>query len=159
MNDGHHHQVRVPRGALAAAGVLIALTLATVAAFRISGVDPIAQVPEPEADVDARELRFEDRPDGAVAVYETGGAAGAERLVHVVEPGAGGFIRGVLRSLARARRASGISPEHPFQLIEQADGRLLLEDPATGQRIYLQAFGPTNVESFRTLMAREAPRQ
>jgi len=157
MSDAHHHQVRVPRGALTAAGILIALTLATVAAFRVSGVDPIAQVPEAEADVDSRQLRFEDRPNGAVAVYETG-TGDAERLVHVIEPGAGGFIRGVLRSLARARRASGISHEHPFELIEQPDGRLLLEDPTTGQRIYLQAFGPTNVESFRTLMAREEPR-
>ena len=100
-----------------------------------------------------RDLRFEDRPDGTVAVYELDGSG--QELIHVIEPGTGGFIRGVLRSLARARRAANVGTKYPFQLIMQADGKMLLEDPQTEQRIYIQAFGPTNVESFRTLMTSE----
>lgn len=158
MSEPHNHQVRVPRGALIAAALLIGLTIAAVAVFRIADIDPVAMVPEPNATVESRTLRFEDRPDGAVAVYElTEGEP--DRVVHVLETGDGGFIRGVLRSLARARRAGGIGREHPFHLSLQADGRLLLEDPATRQRIHLQAFGPTNVESFRTLLVSEAVEQ
>jgi len=160
MSTQHSHQVRVPRGALIAAGLLIVLTMGAVAVFRIADIDPVAMVPEPEpgATVESRTLRFEDRADGAVAVYELNEGA-PDRMVHVLETGDGGFIRGVLRSLARARRAGGIGREQPFHLSLQADGRLLLEDPATRQRIYLQAFGPTNVESFRRLLASEAVEQ
>jgi len=149
----HHHQIRVPRGALIGAGVLIALTIGAVALMRISGVGPVAQVPEPVAEsvVQSRTLRFEDQPNGEVVVYESR-SGGPDRVVAVLEPGNGGFIRGVLRSLARARRAGGIGAETPFQLSLQANGRLILEDPATRQRIDLQAFGPSNVEAFRQFL-------
>lgn len=154
----HNHNIKVPLGILVAAAILISLTITAVAVFRIAGIEPIARVPEPTETVEVRELRFEDRPNGSVAVYEYEDD-GPDRLVHLVDSGAGGFIRGILRSLTRARRASGIGNEHPFRLLLQADGRLLLEDPATEQRIYLQAFGPTNVESFRLLLASEGLQQ
>jgi len=153
MAGEHTHQVQVPRGILIAALILITVTIATVASFRIAGVEPVARIPDPEKTVIVRDLRFEDRPDGTVAVYELDGSG--QDLIHVIEPGTGGFIRGVLRSLARARRAANVGTKYPFQLIMQADGKMLLEDPQTEQRIYIQAFGPTNVESFRTLMTSE----
>jgi len=151
MSEPHHHQIRVPRGALIGAGVLIALTLATVVAYRLAGVAPVAQVPDPSGAVEHRALRFEDGPDGAVVVYELN-PDGPDRRIQVIETGQGGFIRGVLRSMARSRRAGGISPEHPFHLTRESNGKLVLEDPATGQRIDLRAFGPTNVESFGELL-------
>lgn len=154
MNDGHDHQVRVPRAALIAAAVLIGITIAAVATVRLTGMEPAAQVPAPESAAATRALRFEDRPNGDVVVYESGGD-GEDRPVRVLEPGDDGFIRGVLRSLARERRGSGIGPEEPFLLSMQADGQLFLEDPATGQRIYLNAFGPTNVAAFRKLLTAE----
>lgn len=148
----HNHQIRIPLGILIAAGILILLTISAVAAFRISGMDPIAQVPSADAAVETRKLRFEDRPEGTVVVYQINDDA-PEQIVHVVQPGEGGFIRGVLRSMARSRRADGISRENPFHLIVQPDGSLLLEDPSTDHRIYLHAFGPTNVESFRMMLS------
>lgn len=154
MAEQHSDQIRVPLGILVAAGVLIAITIITVAVFRMTGAEPLAQVPEPDATVDTRVLYFEDRPNGTVAVFESIGG-GPNRLVHVIEPGEGGFIRGVLRSLARARRANDVSSEYPFHLSKQLDGRMFLEDPATGQRIYIQAFGPTNVESFQMILTSE----
>jgi len=147
----HHDQIRVPRGALIGAGILIGLTMAAVAIVRFAGIDPTAQVPPPTALIVDRTLRFEDRPNGSVVVLELD-ADGSERVVKVLESGSDGFIRGVLRSLARARRTAGIGREQPFLLSMQADGRLVLEDPATRQRIDLRAFGPTNVESFRELL-------
>lgn len=154
MAGEHTHQIQVPRGILIAALILITVTITVVASFRILGVDPVAQIPDPEETAEIRELRFEDRPDGTVVVYDLSGS-NPDRVIHVIEPGTGGFIRGVLRSLARARRAAGVGPEYPFQLIMEADGKMLLADPQTDRKIYIQAFGPTNVESFRSLLASE----
>jgi len=154
MAEEHTHQVRVPRGILIAALILITVTTAAVGLFRIAGMEPVAQVPAPENTVETRDLRFEDQPDGVIAVYELEDGD-SERMIHVIEPGTGNFIRGILRSLARARRAANVGTEYPFQLIMQADGKILMEDPATGQRIYVQAFGPANVESFKTLLTSE----
>lgn len=153
----HSHEIRVPTGVLIAAGLLILLTIGAVAAFRIAGLDPTATIPPPEQAVEIRQLRFADGPNGTVNVYEVRDGF-PDQIIHVVQPGEGGFIRGVLRSLARSRRASGIGSEHPFVLIAQANGLLLLEDPETDQRIDLQAFGPTNIESFRALLSSDESR-
>ena len=156
MNDhSHSHQIRVPRGALIAAGLLIGFTIVAVMTFRITGQTPAAQIPVADVPTETRTLRFEDSAEGTVVVYELA-ENDSEQIVHVVPSGEGGFIRGVLRSMARARNASDIGNEHPFRLIEQTNGTLVLEDPQTGQRIDLQAFGPTNIESFRAMLNREA---
>jgi putative photosynthetic complex assembly protein len=151
VSEEHDHGVQVPRGALIGAAILIGVTLSAVAVVRLTGVEPTAQVPVPQSVVASRALRFEDRPNGDVVVFEAVGD-GSDRRIGVLESGADGFVRGVLRSLVRARRAAGVGAEQPFLLSMQADGQMFLEDPATGQRIYLQAFGPSNVESFRQLL-------
>ena len=153
-DQDHRHDIKIPRSVLIGAAIVIAGTILAVALFRASGAEPFARVPEPAQVVEQRELIFADGAGGTVVVHEyQNGEIGA--LLKVIEPGEGGFIRGVLRSLARARRAGGVSNEYPFRLIEQANGILLLEDPMTGERIDLQAFGPAGVESFKALLARD----
>jgi putative photosynthetic complex assembly protein len=147
----HHHEIHVPREALIAAALVILITLTTVAVFRIGGLEPAAQITDTDRYVAAYQLKFEDGSNGSVMVHEVT-SSGLERLVHEVPSGEGGFIRGVLRSLARARNAQGISRDLPFVLKQQASGTLLLEDPETGQRIDLQAFGTTNIDSFRAIL-------
>jgi len=160
MNDhsqAHgHDDIRVPRGALIGAGLLIFLTVIGVGVFRVTGQEPTAQVPPSDQVLSVRELKFEDGDDGSVLVYETG-PDGADQIIHSVQSGEGGFIRGVLRSLARARNASGISRDHPFVLELHASGTLVLEDPQTGQRIDLQAFGPSNIAAFRAMLHSDEP--
>ena len=152
MNEPHHHDIKIPRSVLIGFGLLLAGVVTAVALFRYSGMEPLARVPEPEHIVDQRELRFLDGGGGTVEVLEV--IHGADDvLIHVIEPGDGGFVRGVLRSMARARRANGISDEQPFVLIHTANGTVLLEDPTTEQRIDLQAFGPASVEAFKALLA------
>jgi putative photosynthetic complex assembly protein len=68
-----------------------------------------------------------------------------------------GFLRGALRALSRERRARGLGPEQPFQLIARPDGRLTLVDPVTDQRIDLESFGPINAGKFASLLE-PAPR-
>ncbi|HTO46294.1 MAG TPA: photosynthetic complex assembly protein PuhC [Burkholderiales bacterium] len=139
-----------PRGALLGAAALVALTIALAATSRWSGFGT-TQLPESAA-VTVRDLRFDDRADGAVVVHD----AHTGELVEVVQPGTNGFLRGALRGLARERRARGIGSEPPFRLAAGADGRLTLEDPSTGRRIALEAFGPTNAGAFARLLAEGA---
>lgn len=154
MNEHHHHHhdIRIPRSVLIGFGLLLAGVVTAVALFRFSGMEPLARVPEPQHILDQRELRFIDGGGGTVEVREIREGS-VEVLIHVIEAGDGGFVRGVLRSMARARRANGISDEYPFVLIHTANGTVLLEDPATEQRIDLQAFGPASIEAFKALLA------
>jgi putative photosynthetic complex assembly protein len=93
-----------------------------------------------------RTLRFEDRPNGDVAVMD--GTSTVEITRYVGEQG---FVRGILRTLSRERMRRGIGSGPVFELIGHTDGRLTLLDPATGQRINLESFGPTNMASFAML--------
>lgn len=133
-----------PRGPLLGAFAVVAVSLIVAAAGR--GTDTGAIEPAGSA-VTERELRFEDRSDGAVVVY-----AGAERRPIDVLMGENGFLRGTLRGLARARRMEGASPAAPFRLTGWSSGRLTLDDPSTGRRIELDAFGPANTAVFARLL-------
>lgn len=134
-----------PRGVLLGAAALVGCTLILAAVGRLGGFETAAP---PSETVASRELRFEDRAIGGVSVVD----AKEGREIAVFEPGEGGFIRGVLRSLVRARRLNGMSSEQPFRLVQHADGQLVLEDPVTDASVYLAAFGPTQVETFAKLM-------
>lgn len=98
------------------------------------------------APVQVQELRFEDRLDGAVAVY----VGNATKPNFMLPPESNHFLRAFLRALARERRlqAAGDGPATPFRLSRWEDGRLLLEDPATGRILDLRAYGETNAEVF-----------
>lgn len=140
-----------PLAPLLSACALIVLTLVAVAAARITGVGAL---PPPAAAIVERDLTFEDRTDGTVAVFD----AHDGRQVGVVAAGTNGFLRATLRGLARERRLHGSGREIPFRLAERADGRLTLEDTATGRRVNLEAFGSTNAAAFaRLLHAPDAP--
>jgi putative photosynthetic complex assembly protein len=141
-----------PRSPLLAAGLAIAVTIGGVAWVQRSGVDPMRPSGTPQV---TRDLRFEDTAHGAIRVSD----ATTGRLVVELEPGTGGFVRATLRGFARERRmADAPGPESPFRLTAWTDGRLTLEDPATGRFVDLGAFGPSQVESFTNiLLARPQP--
>ena len=130
----------MPRGLLLALASVLLLSGLAIATARFAGFS--TREPDARA-VSVRELRFEDTPEGAVAVID--GVTGA-RIETVT--GEQGFLRGTLRGLARERKRANLGPEKSFQLIGRADGRLTLADPATGQRIDLESFGPTNAAVF-----------
>jgi putative photosynthetic complex assembly protein len=142
----------VPRGALIGAGALIGMTLMMVALVRLGIIDIR---PEPEAAVSQRlVLQFEDGADGSVVVHDVGDG----EVLTVLQPGEGGFTRGVLRALVRERRQHDIGATKPFALTRWQDGRLSLEDLSTGRRIDLGAFGPTNAAAFARLLVDEETR-
>jgi putative photosynthetic complex assembly protein len=145
MSDPFRDQ-EFPKGALIAAAALIGFALLAAAGARFTG-QGTTQTPSARA-VEVRDLRFEDRADGAVAVYESAGGA----PVAVFEPGTNGFLRSVMRGMARERRRQEIGAEPPFRLTRWSDGRLSLDDAATGRHIDLEAFGPDNSSVFARLM-------
>lgn len=138
-----------PRGPLLGAAALIAIALASAAAGRHLGVTGTA--PDEAAAVSVRSLRFEDRPDGGVTILD----ASDGRQVDVAAAGTNGFLRATLRGLARERRLRGVTAgaEAPFRVSAWADGRVTLDDPATGRRLELAAFGQTNEAAFARLLA------
>ncbi len=144
-----------PRSALIAAAALLGLTLLSTAAVRIWRVTAppsasTAAAPAPAAFID---LQFQDRPDGAIVVSQSG----AGRPVATLAPGGDGFVRGVMRGLARDRISRKIGHDTPFRLSQARDGALTLQDLATGRRIDLQSFGADNRASFLRFLPKAAP--
>lgn len=138
-----------PRLALIAAGVLIGGSIVAAAVGRVTQTDTAtAEATQGMKPLAARDLTFFDMESGAVEVRDRTG----EQVVFVVAPGTNGFIRGVMRGMARNRRAHDVGQEAAFRLAEWPNGRLTLEDPATGKRIELGAFGAENRVAFAQLL-------
>lgn len=142
-----------PRGMLAAAVGVVVLTLMLTGAVGLGLVERprTAMAERIEAHVapmQSRDLRFEDRADGALVVRE------GARVVETIAPGSNnGFVRGVLRGLARDRKMRGIGQEPAFRLTRWANGSLSLTDTATARTIELGSFGATNRAAFAKLLA------
>ena len=119
-------------------------------AWVITQSQQIARYPDAPAKM-IKQLRFEDRPDGAIAVvdYQT------KQQVDVII-GEAGFVRGALRTLAQERKRREIGSEPPFELIARQDGRLTLSDPSTGRMIDLESFGVINSQHFARLLRTDA---
>ena len=145
MSHAHPH-TQIPRGVLLAAGALVAFSIVVAAVGRLTGVGTV-ELP-PGVAVVERALRFEDDPLGGVRVLDDHTGAGVEHIV----PGEDGFVRGVLRGFARARRLHGVGTASPMVLTRWADGRLTLSDPSTGHVVALEAFGPDNARAFARLL-------
>ncbi|UZK69550.1 photosynthetic complex assembly protein PuhC [Sphingomonas sp. S1-29] len=152
--SAHSHENTVPRGALMMVAVLVGLALAMTAAFRLAQMPPTAspvleRAAAGVAAIDSRSLRFFDQADGGVLIERIG------ETPAVIEPGQQtGFVRGVMRGMARDRRMRGIGNEPPFTLTAWADGGLSLSDPSTGRIVELNGFGNDNRAAFAALLQR-----
>ena len=154
MSAAHSHGDMLPRGTLITASALVLFALVATSFVRIAHIAPAAS-PVLMRDrahiavVKSRDLRFIDRADGAVVIED----ADKGGIASVIIPGQKtGFIRGVMRGLARERRAHGIGGGPAFNLTLWQDGELSLTDKATGRAIELTAFGTTNRASFAALL-------
>ncbi len=161
MSSTHHHVDMLPRGTLMIAGALVLFAVSATSIVRIANV-PAAASPVAMraigkvAPVASRDLRFLDRADGAVVIQDVGDNS----VASVIEPGQQtGFIRGVMRGLARERRSRGIGDAPPFNLTMWRDGELSLTDSATGRSIELTAFGSSNRAAFAALLPVPQPQK
>ncbi|WP_082540082.1 photosynthetic complex assembly protein PuhC [Bosea sp. Leaf344] len=131
----------MPRWPLYGMAALALSALAITGFARGTGIG-VTGVPESPA-VAAIDLVFADREDGSATVSDASG-----RLLATLPVSTEGFVRGATRALVRDRKRLGLGPEIPFRLERRANGRLSLGDPATGGRIELDAFGPSNSGAF-----------
>lgn len=152
MAGHHHHGERFPRATLWSAAALVLLSLVAVAVGH--GTQRGLSHMSASSVVESRDLRFEDRAEGTIVIYRDG----ESRLAEVLPAGGNGFLRGVLRGLARERRRQDGAAHAPFRLSRHADGRLTVADPITGRSVDVAAFGPDNYGAFARLFAATGPR-
>jgi putative photosynthetic complex assembly protein len=138
-----------PRGALIAASALVGFSLLATTVVRVARITSPAPAataqPLPVASVD---LWFNDQADGSIQVRNARTGAAVARI----EPGVGGFVRGVMRGLAHDRIRRHIGEAPAFRLSQASNGSLSLEDTATGRVIDLESFGAGNRDSFVQLL-------
>lgn len=152
-SHGHSHENMVPTGAIVFAGVLVLSAFAMVASVRshLLPAAPTQSELRNEKHVPAvaeRLLHFADTPDGFVQVTDARSGAVVARIGQE----GSGFIRGVMRGLARERRMHHLDASQPFRLTLWGDTSLTLVDTATGRIIELNGFGHTNRGAFYRLL-------
>lgn len=150
--SGHHHDMSFPREALWGATGLVVLALVGTVAVRMGVLPEVANPQAMRAEtqakvVQSRDLLFLD-VEGDVVVKDLAGAT-----VAVIRPESEqGFVRGVMRGLARERRLREAPVETPFRLQLWSDSGLTLTDLATGRQIELGGFGDTNRAAFAVML-------
>jgi putative photosynthetic complex assembly protein len=141
--------MHIPPRVLAAAGMLLLLVMVLASAARLTGVGVLRNPqPDPAAALASRDLKFADRPDGSIEVRDAADGA----VVQVLPPESHGFIRGSMRALVRERTRRSLGDEMPFRVASWHDGRLTLQDLATGTIVDLRAFGADNAAVFAELL-------
>jgi putative photosynthetic complex assembly protein len=133
----------IPRGLLIgmAALVAVALTLTTFASLTDR---PLEGVPAASTMVRERFLILEGKSAQAVTVKTPDGQV-------LVDLPHGGFVTVIQSGMQTQRRKHGIVDNTPVRLVEYANDRLVLEDPATGWSAELYAFGSENKAAFERL--------
>ncbi|TVP55531.1 MAG: photosynthetic complex assembly protein PuhC [Gemmatimonadales bacterium] len=140
----------LPPAALKAIGVMLALVLVLAAVARLTGVGVVSSADLDDRTVIAeRMISFETEGEDGIIRIRDGSSA---MLLVQLEPGEGGFLRGAVRPLNRERMTARFSPEDPYRLVQWSDGALTLDDPLTGVRLDLYAFGHTNAGAFAALL-------
>jgi putative photosynthetic complex assembly protein len=136
----------IAKGGILAACGLVLFALVTVTTSRLTGVGEVRMtVP---AAVESLDLNFMDGQGGAVLVLNHRDG----QVIDTLPPGSNGFVRVVLRGLARERKLGDIGPQPPFRLSRHANGQLTLTDTSSGKKVDLDAFGAANVGAFARLM-------
>ena len=128
---------------------LITAGIAVIAHYTRPGGEPLSASVVCTAD-----LIMQDHPDGSITVTQ----ADTGFLVDTLAPGTNGFLRALLQGLVRERRREDLgSPATPFRLTRWSDGRLTIDDIATGRLIELEAFGTVNEAAFVRLLDLSPP--
>jgi len=136
---------------LMAVAALVLLSLGVVTFARLTDVGVQGAPGSATEYVEVRRLFFEDTGNGDVVVVDAD--TGAD--VWTYGAAEGGFARTALRGMAYTRSLKGVGPEEPFLLKRDAKGSLVLEDPVTGRRIGLDAFGGGNSGQFAVILGEE----
>mgnify|MGYP001793760652 CR=1 FL=1 len=142
----HHDEIIVPKPVLIATGVLMLTSLIIAGTARSANLEAAAREPLPRPET-ALLLTFGEQEDGSLTVERSDG------MTVTVPEESKGFVGGVLRTFTRVRQRAHEDVNAPLELGLYASGALVLTDPATGERVPLDSFGPTNRRAFAQLLA------
>ena len=138
----------VPRGVLIAAAALVAFALGATWFARNSGVGDVHMPTEQAYQVLAPRFRRRRRRRRHHPRCRDRRRALPRRAGHQRLP-----AQRAARLRARTHCATASDAAQPFTLTRWRDGTLSLQDEATGRRIDLDAFGPTQAQAFAHLFA------
>lgn len=133
----------IPTGLVAAMG-LLALFALGLTSYAVATHRPLEGVPSAAGVLRERNLILQGHSAQAVTVLDASGTVLAD-LPH------GGFVTVVQNAVATARHRHAVDQALPVRLVEYANHRLVLEDPATGESYELYAFGSNNKAAFERL--------
>ncbi len=146
MNE-RYDPMKVPPRVLYGIATFIVFAIAFAGIARLTDIG--ATRLEYASPAESRDLRFEDRNDGAVVIRDANDGS----VIDVAEPGTKGFVRIVMRGFAHQRVERGLGPDGSFKLTRWKDGRLSISDPLTQHKVELVGFGTSNVAVFANLLA------
>ena len=147
MMDRTVTDIRFPKIPLFGVAALVVITIASIAVQRLSSA-PSPSLITTLPVIETRLLTFEDAADGSVIIRD----AKDHAQVAIAEPGTNGFLRGTLRGLMRTRSRESIDLSAPFRLSKLSNGALILVDETNSVTLNLDAFGHTNVDTFRAYL-------
>lgn len=132
----------IPKGLLIAIASLALVSLTLISLHQILGRD-ISGVPQPAEVLESRTFIMEG--DGvAVSAVQPDGTV-------LLDTENGAFIAVVNDGLVRVRIVNDIQGNPPVTLSRLANGRLVLDDPATGWSTELTSFGAGNARHWDVL--------
>lgn len=135
-----------PAGILIGAALLLGFAAAAVVFGQATGIGVIKH--RTGAPVAIRDIILSRGDQDTVIV--TDAATGSE--IAIYKKDTGGFVRGSLRAFERMRMVAKVPETAPYRLIKWQAGTVSLSDTATGERIYLEAFGKDNAAAFEALL-------
>lgn len=123
---------------------MIGLALAALAAAVVGQTWDVGTVRlKTGAPVAMRDIAFRQDADALVVLDARSG--GEIARLPEAQPG---FVHGLVRGLRRARQQMQINDDAPYRLIQWRSGQISLSDTVSGERIYLDAFGPDNAAAM-----------
>lgn len=136
----------IPTRLLIAMGALALSALALTTYARVTD-RPLVGVPHAAEVTDSRSLILDGNRYGEVIVRDGNGV-----VLMDLDASEAGFISVIWRGLDRKRMLTGTDPLAPVNLVEYANGRLSIQDPATGWSAELASFGALNEAAFAQLL-------
>ncbi|MBO6757552.1 MAG: phosphonoacetaldehyde hydrolase [Roseibium sp.] len=138
--------VRFPTLPLYAAFALIGIAVSATVFGTVTGIGTVRD--SFGAPVAIRDIQLVGGVGEEVQVID----ARTDTVLAVFPVEEGGFVRGSLRALSRIRLQTDVVANAPYRLIRWQNGAVSLSDTVSGERIYLNAFGPDNAAAFAELL-------
>lgn len=137
--------IRVPKGALIGAAMLIGFVVTTITVARQTETGLLETGPV-EAD-EARALVFRPQDNGEMLVFDAGGRAVARLVVE-----GDTFTMTAVRALAMQRPDRAGDEEYRLEIRRDAAGHIELADPETGRTVRIEGFGEASKRKFAGLL-------